>query len=94
MHYSFEYEFCNPGAGNEKGHVEAMVKYIRNNFFLPERTVYSLEDLNNSLWDEVENDRYRLHYEKKEEIAKLFEEDKEALLHFPLENFQVFVMKL
>lgn len=87
LHYSFAYEFCNPGAGNEKGHVEAMVKYVRNNFFLPERTVYSLEDLNNVLWDEVENDRYRPHYEKKEEIARLFEEDKEALLHLPPKEY-------
>lgn len=27
LHYGFDYEFCNPGAGQEKGHVEAMVKY-------------------------------------------------------------------
>ncbi|MDQ0341203.1 transposase [Caldalkalibacillus uzonensis] len=38
-HYGFEYEFCNPGSGHEKGHVEAMVKYIRHNFFLPEQAV-------------------------------------------------------
>ncbi|WP_210367966.1 hypothetical protein, partial [Bacillus sp. REN3] len=24
-----------PNSGNEKGHVEAMVKYIRNNYLLP-----------------------------------------------------------
>ncbi|WP_110939244.1 IS21 family transposase, partial [Salipaludibacillus neizhouensis] len=29
LHYGFRYEFCNPGKGNEKGHVEAMVKYVR-----------------------------------------------------------------
>src|SRR5690606_4397288 len=32
LHYGFECEFCNPASGNEKGHVEAMVKYVRNNF--------------------------------------------------------------
>ncbi|MBU8908976.1 IS21 family transposase [Desertibacillus haloalkaliphilus] len=83
LHYGFEYEFCNPGAGNEKGHVEAMVKYVRNNFFLPERAVYQWDDLNRRLWAEVENDRNRPHYEKKVEIAKLFEEDKEALMYLP-----------
>ncbi|WP_342048936.1 IS21 family transposase, partial [Bacillus sp. OTU530] len=36
LHYGFQYEFCNPGSGNEKGHVESMVKYVRNNFLLPE----------------------------------------------------------
>lgn len=87
LHYGFEYEFCNPGAGNEKGHVEAMVKYARNNFFLPERTVYQLDNLNDRLWEEAEKDRNRPHYEKKQEIARLFEEDKEALMYLPPEEY-------
>lgn len=87
LHYGFEYEFCNPGAGNEKGHVEAMVKYVRNNFFLPERSVYELEDLNKVLWFEVENDRFRPHYEKKDEISRLFEEDREALFYLPPKEY-------
>jgi len=32
LHYGFEAEFCSC---NEKGHVEGMVKYIRNNILLP-----------------------------------------------------------
>jgi len=87
LHYGFEHEFCNPDSGNEKGHVEAMVKYVRNNFFLPERSVYHLEDLNAKLWEEVEKDRYRQHYEKKEEISQLFEEDKHAFLHLPAKEY-------
>lgn len=83
LHYGFEYEFCNPDAGQEKGHVEAMVKYIRNNFFLPERTVHDLEMLNDTLWKEAEADRYRPHYEKKQEIHRLFEEDQQAFLLLP-----------
>lgn len=83
MHYGFKYEFCNPGAGQEKGHVEAMVKYIRNNLFLPERIVHRLEDLNLRLWQEAEADRCRPHYEKKQEISRLHEEDKQALLILP-----------
>lgn len=83
MHYGFQYEFCNPGEAKEKGHVEAMVKYIRNNFFLPERTVHRLEELNHLLWHEAEADRYRPHYEKKQEIQRLYEEDEQALLILP-----------
>ncbi|GGE53511.1 hypothetical protein GCM10011391_35450 [Pullulanibacillus camelliae] len=45
FHYGFKYEFCNPGKGNEKGHVEAMVKYVRNNFLLPENTILILINL-------------------------------------------------
>ncbi|UOR10650.1 IS21 family transposase [Halobacillus amylolyticus] len=88
LHYGFGYEFCNPGSGNEKGHVEAMVKYARNNFFLPERTIYDVEDLNHVLWQEIEADRHRPHYEKKKEIARLHEEDKNASLVLPAKEYQ------
>lgn len=88
LHYGFEYEFCNPNSGNEKGHVEAMVKYVRNNFFLPERRVFQLDELNAKLWGEAEKDRCRQHYEKKKEISKLFEEDKRALLHLPAKEYR------
>lgn len=33
--YCFGAEFCGPGKGNEKGLVENLVKYTRNNYFLP-----------------------------------------------------------
>ncbi len=29
LHFGFSYEFCNPGKGNEKEHVDAMVKYVQ-----------------------------------------------------------------
>lgn len=87
LHYGFEYEFCNPNSGNEKGHVEAMVKYVRNNFFLPERRVFHLEDMNAKLWREVEKDRNRQHYEKKKGISELFEEDRNAFLHLPAKEY-------
>lgn len=88
LHYGFDYEFCNPGAGNEKGHVEAMVKYVRNNFFLPERTIHMIDDLNQVLWEEVELDRHRKHYEKDIEISRLYEKDEEALLYLPAKEYQ------
>lgn len=50
LHYGFECEFCNPNKGNEKGHVEAMVKYVRNNFLLPGLHVTELDELNHELW--------------------------------------------
>ncbi|HZK26521.1 MAG TPA: IS21 family transposase [Thermoclostridium sp.] len=33
--YCFEAIFCAPGKGNEKGLIENLVKYVRNNYFLP-----------------------------------------------------------
>jgi transposase len=75
FHYGFETEFCNPASGNEKGHVEAMVKYTRNNFLLPEIPFSNLEDLNRSFWGAAEKDRQRKHYQKDSLIAELYEED-------------------
>lgn len=89
FHYNFEVEFCNPGKGNEKGHVEAMVKYIRNNFFIPEPVVNDLERFNESLWTMAEQDRGRPHYVKETPIADLFEEDKAQLLMLPNKAFEV-----
>jgi transposase len=64
LHYGFECEFCNPNSGNEKGHIEAMVKYIRNNFLLPGIHVIELEALNKGLWAKAEKYRERKHYQK------------------------------
>ncbi len=67
--------------------------------FLPERRVFQLDEFNipscAKLWGEAEKDRHRQHYEKKEEISKLFEEDKHAFLHLPAKEYSVvYAMKL
>lgn len=88
LHYGFECEFCNPASGNEKGNVEAKVKYIRNNFFLPELTIYDLDSFNDSLWEKCEKDWHRPHYQKGRSIAKLFEEEKGFFLQLPAKEFE------
>ncbi|MFA5537018.1 MAG: hypothetical protein WDA53_07605 [Bacillota bacterium] len=89
FHYGFDYEFCNPRSGNEKGHCEAMVKYTRNNFLLPEPHINDLEVYNRSPWQATENDRQRLHYKKETLIDDLFDEDKEQLLMLPAKGYEV-----
>ncbi|WP_156290169.1 IS21 family transposase [Oceanobacillus salinisoli] len=88
LHYGFQYEFCNPGKGNEKGHVEAMVKYVRNNFLLPENTVLNLDHFNETLWSLAEKDRDRLHYNKNILQSDLFEEDRDNWLMLPEKEFE------
>lgn len=88
LHYGFNCEFCNPNSGNEKGHVEAMVKYVRNNFLLPGLHVADLEEINESLWEVAEKDRDRPHYEKRTLISELFVEDQKASLALPNKAFQ------
>ncbi|WP_188208282.1 IS21 family transposase [Alkalibacillus aidingensis] len=87
LHYGFQYEFCNPGKGNEKGHVEAMVKYVRNNFFLPECTIVDLDHFNESLWALAESDRARHHYQKDILQSELYKEDEQAWLVLPEKPF-------
>lgn len=87
LHYGFQYEFCNPGSGNEKGHVESMVKYVRNNFLLPELSLVNIDVLNEGLWSKAEKDRDRKHYQKGEFIAKLYLADKEKFLQLPATEF-------
>jgi transposase len=88
FHYDFDYEFCNPGSGNEKGHVEAMVKYVRNNFLLPELSVFDLEQVNETFWEQAEKDRERIHYQKEATLAELYLADKEQFLQLPSKEFQ------
>lgn len=53
--YCFEAEFCGPGKGNEKGLVENLVKYVRNNYFLPYINFEGFDKLNEKLYAECWN---------------------------------------
>ncbi|NGP46021.1 IS21 family transposase [Bacillaceae bacterium SIJ1] len=87
-HYGFRYEFCNPGSGNEKGHVEAMVKYIRNNYLLPAVAYDDLQQLNKEVISWCINDRQRLHYEKGELISELYLADQDRFYQLPVKPYE------
>ncbi len=87
LHYGFQYEFCNPGKGNEKGHVESMVKYIRNNFFLPAQSADNLADLNERCFQFAEKDRQRVHYKFGHLLSELHEETIQSHLALPPKTF-------
>lgn len=50
-HYLYDADFCNPAKGNEKGGVEGLVRYVRQNFFVPMPEFRSFEELNQYLYD-------------------------------------------
>jgi transposase len=50
-HYLFQERFGRPGKGNDKGKVEALVKYSRANFLTPVPHAASFEALNATLED-------------------------------------------
>ena len=54
LYYKFRFRFCNAYSGNEKGHVERSVEFIRRKAFSRERTFISLNEANAYL-DEVLN---------------------------------------
>ncbi|WP_237417338.1 IS21 family transposase [Halobacillus litoralis] len=60
--YRFEIQACNTRKGNEKGHVENKVGYVRYNFVTPSPVIESYEDLTNILSEKLEQDRQRIHY--------------------------------
>lgn len=53
MYYGFNYRFCNARRGNEKGHVERSVEYVRRKAFSKKDTFESLEEANKYLEEEL-----------------------------------------
>ena len=88
-HYGFEYSFCNPYSGHEKGAVEARVGAVRRRLFVPVPGVWSLDGFNLRLPDRCLELGDKDHYRKGESQAGLFEDDRKALLPLPAKPFDV-----
>ncbi len=70
-HYLFDSEFCNPSKGNEKGTVENLVKYVRQNTMVPLPDVSSIEELNQILLSWCEKQKQMRIKEWKQEVKEL-----------------------
>ena len=88
-HYGFEYSFCDPYSGHEKGAVEAKVGAVRRRLFVPRPSVWNLASFNGRLLDECLGLGDRPHYRKGENEASLFEQDRGALRPLPAKPFDV-----
>ena len=88
-HFGFDYSFCNPRSGHEKGVVENKVGATRRNLFVPVPRVYDLERYNTRLLDACLERSSKSRYAKGESERALFEEDKLALLDLPEDPFDV-----
>lgn len=53
-YYLFEYRFCNAGKGNEKGHVEKSVEFVRRKAFCRHDDFESIEQANKHLQDKTD----------------------------------------
>ena len=54
LYYGFRYRFCNPRSGNEKGHVERSIEYIRRKAFSKKDSFHSLEEANEYLKEQLQ----------------------------------------
>jgi len=89
-HYGFEPQACNARKGNEKGHVENKVGYVRYNFFTPSPVIEDLTHLRSLLLEHSKKDHQRKHYKKGYIIADLMEEEKKYGLALPENEYPVF----
>lgn len=86
-HFGFEYAFCNPRSGHEKGAVENKVGATRRNLFVPTPRIYDVRGYNARLLDACMGRAGKSHYAKGESERALFVEDAFALLELPEEGF-------
>jgi len=86
-HYLFESHFCRVRRPNEKGVVEGLVRYARQNFLVPVPQVRCLESLNETLWEQCYGDMDRRPRGKKYSTAALLEEDSKHFLGLPQTPF-------
>lgn len=49
LYYGFKYRFCNIASGNEKGHVERGIEFVRRKAFSSQTEFSSIEEANNHL---------------------------------------------
>ena len=89
-HYRFQAEFCNPGRGQEKGHVEKKVGYVRQNSLSPVPIIDELCKSNRTLHGKMIADRERKHYSKGVLISELWEDDRRNLLPLPERPMDIF----
>lgn len=87
-HYNFAFSFCSPNAGHEKGSVEAKVRYLRSNLFVPVPHMTDPAKYNAKL-PSMCMELSKEHYLKGEPEEQLFVEDKFAMAGLPQKPFDI-----
>jgi transposase len=87
-HFLFAYRFCRVRRPNEKGHVEAMVKFARSNFLVPVPEAASWEALNAELLRRCEADLGRQLRGKGQPKGELLAAERRSLRPLPASGFE------
>jgi transposase len=82
LYYQFGFRFCNVRRGNEKGHVERSVEYVRRKAFAPRDRFETLEQANAYLAKVCEslNDRPQSGEESSQSARDVLERERSVLL--------------
>lgn len=86
-HYLFESRFCNPGRGNEKGHVENSVKVAQRSLMTPPPRAASLEELNEKLHGGCLKDLGKVQPRAGRTRRELLDEERGGMLPLPKAPF-------
>lgn len=78
MHYDFQIRLCEPRKGNQKGHVERSVEYIRRKAFGQRDTFETLKEARSYLEETLIRLNSKSHYLKKQPHHELLEEERVA----------------
>lgn len=87
-HFLFDHRFCHVGRGNEKGHVENHVGYVRRNLLVPVPSFPGYSALNDYLAACCYADLFRRVRGKAETKAERLEADRLVMLGLPASTFE------
>src|SRR5262245_104220 len=87
-HFLFAYRFCRVRRPNERGHVEAMVKFARRNFLVPVPEADSWEALNAALEERCRRDLCRRVRGKEKAKGGLVTAGRGSLRPLPARGFE------
>ena len=88
-HFLFQAHFCTVRRPNEKGVVETLVRYARNNFMVPVPQVKSFSELNEDLWQHCWNEQFRTLRGKSQSKQKLWLTESETFHTLPVTPFDI-----
>ncbi len=88
--YLYEPDFCNPARGNEKGRIENLIGFIRENFFVPVPKFATLEELNDRLLSFlVSVTRTKMHPNDPNKTRhEVYEQEKGSLIPLPAHGYE------
>ena len=89
-HYGFKIRLCNPGAGNEKGRVERVIRTMKETFFNIIGNYSSLKAINQGLHEWVKNKNHTIHRANRRMPVDLLQEERlKPLPEIPWKNVTI-----